>query len=72
MDFMELGKQVVVVLAAGMYFYYGNKISPRGSDKTKPIPLTLGDRFIIVIGLWAYAFWLLTTVIDLEALGFAP
>ena len=64
---IEWLQTAAVVTGACVYFYYGNKISPRGGDK----PLDMIDRFLITFGLWALAFWLLTTVIDLEALGFA-
>ena len=68
---IEWLQNAVVVAAACMYFYYGNKISPRGSDPKKPIPLDMYERYTIVIGLWLFAFWLLTTIVDFEALGFA-
>jgi hypothetical protein len=57
---------IIVVLGSCVFFYYGNRVSPRGSDK----PLDMIDRFTITFGLWALGFWLLTTVINFEALGF--
>ena len=58
-------QQIVVYLAAGLYFYYGHRIS---KDK----PLDKIDRFVILFGLWCYAFWLLTTAYNFADLGFEP
>jgi len=63
---LELFKTLVVLCGACVFFYYGNRVSPRGSKK----PLDMIDRFCITFGLWALGFWLLQTAINFEALGF--
>ena len=49
---LELGKSALVIFGAGVFFWYGHRIS---KDK----PLDKIDRFCITAGLWMFAGYML-------------
>lgn len=56
-------ENLIVFLGAGMYIYYGHRISTAK-------PLITAEKIIVTFGLWCLAFVMLQYAIDFSALGF--